>query len=67
MNAGFLHRPARIERIESVKSDTYPAIHSRHRGALYSGLLEKLTHGKNPPGSENRSQERNGFMFPHIL
>ncbi len=67
MDKGFLWHPGRITRIASVKSDTYPAIGSRHRGALYSHLLEKMIREKNPSNFGNSSHGVNGFMFPHIL
>lgn len=60
----FLWRPGRLARIAAVTSGNYTAIGSRHRGALYSHVLETLK--KNPPLPEGVTEPRE-YRFPHIL
>lgn len=64
MKDGFLWRRERFEGINEISSKTYSAIGSRHRGVLYSDLIEKILN-KNCP-TRNRETDRK-FLFPHIL
>lgn len=57
----FLWRRERLERIDAVNSQNFPAIGSRHRGVLYNNLVERLMQ----TGSTLDSNDR--FLFPHIL
>ena len=59
----FLWDRERLERISRVESNTYQAVGSRHRGALYSDLIESLKRGQF--SLENGSQEV--FGYPHVL
>lgn len=60
----FLRDPARLSRIASVNSRNYTAIGSRHRGALYSHVLERRRFGEAAEGSPS---DQAAFLFPHIL
>ena len=61
----FLWKEDRLNNILSVKSDTYPAIGSRHRGALYSDLIEKIK--INEPKAISIINREIDFRFPRIL
>jgi MoaA/NifB/PqqE/SkfB family radical SAM enzyme len=63
---GFLWERERMKRIADVRSQTYPAIRSRHRGVLYSGFLEGLKRG-DPAEAQRLAEASRGFVFPHIL
>ncbi|MBU1565592.1 MAG: hypothetical protein KJ630_08180 [Proteobacteria bacterium] len=67
MDKGFLWHQDRLKRITSVKSLTYQAIRSRHRGTLYSHTMENLIAGKIASDQEYRTHMGSDFMFPHIL
>jgi len=55
----FLRNGQRLQKIESVHSDNYTALLSRHRGVLYNGLIESVRDEGIPPAGE--------YKFPHIL
>ena len=60
----FLWNAERLNKIKSVDSRTYPAIASRHRGIMYSQIIQKLM------DKGIRSLERpaaDTYLFPHIL
>jgi len=60
----FLSRRERLKRIESVSSRTYAALASRHRGIMYSQIIQNLME------QETRSVEEPSadmYLFPHIL
>ena len=59
----FLRGTARLKRMQSVDSRTYPALASRHRGVLYSNLIEQLKSKENGNGLNGSP----GFRYPHIL
>lgn len=63
----FLWRKERLRRIRSVSSKTYPAIGSRHRGELFSHLIELLKNGEEFLLEELPRASRDDFTFPHIL
>jgi organic radical activating enzyme len=65
LKEGFLWKEERLNNILSVKSDTYPAIGSRHRGALYSDLIEKIK--INEPNTMSIMDQDIDFRFPGIL
>lgn len=60
----FLADPARLARISSFNSDNYAALGSRHRGALYSDLLERIISRKLDP---EKAATRARLRFAHIL
>ncbi|MBI4774451.1 MAG: radical SAM protein [Deltaproteobacteria bacterium] len=64
---GFLRRKDRLERIRSVNSQSYGALHSRHRGVLYNDYIEKLKQDARPVSDETVSGTKARFRFPHIL
>ena len=55
-----LAAPDRLARIRAVRSDSYPAVGSRHRGILYSDWLEQALGGAAAAPAEP-------FSFPWIL
>ena len=60
-DSSFLQRPHRLERIRAFNAGAYGAIHSRHRGALYSHVIQRLLEGEAwPPANAS-------FLFPHVL
>jgi len=63
----FLWQPGRLERIRSVSSRTYPALGSRHRGMLYSDLIERMLRSGDGTLGNTVPAERESFLFPHIL
>ena len=66
----FLWQRPRLERIKAVSSTDYPAIGSRHRGVLYSDLIdliEKRMQLGQRDSSESLSASEDRFLFPHIL
>jgi MoaA/NifB/PqqE/SkfB family radical SAM enzyme len=63
----FLWHPDRQKRIERVGSNTYSALSSRHRGALYSDLIERLKQSKDPLQSGSLPLPKNGFGYPYVL
>ena len=63
----FLWQSQRLQRIQAVNSQTYPAIGSRHRGVLYNNLIEQfIKRGQRAP-DETLPVPKNTFLFPHIL
>ena len=65
LKKGFLWKEDRLNNILSVKSDTYPAINSRHRGALYSDFIEKIK--SNEQKAIAYMNQDIDFRFPGIL
>ncbi|MCJ7580948.1 MAG: hypothetical protein MUP98_10495, partial [Candidatus Aminicenantes bacterium] len=63
----FLWHPDRQNRIESVSSNTYSALNSRHRGALYSDLIERLKQSEDPLQIGSPPLPKNGFGYPYVL
>jgi hypothetical protein len=63
----FLWQRPRMERINSVNSQTYPAIGSRHRGVLYSHWIQQLLAQSQGTAAETLATLAGGFLFPHIL
>jgi MoaA/NifB/PqqE/SkfB family radical SAM enzyme len=63
----FLWHPDRQKRIESVNSSTYSALNSRHRGALYSDLIERLKQNEDPLQSGSLLLPKNEFGYPYVL
>lgn len=63
----FLWQTPRLERIKAVKSGTYPAIGSRHRGVLYNGLIEERMQTEQRTCDDPLSGSEDSFLFPHIL
>jgi hypothetical protein len=61
----FLWHPRRLANIASIRSNKYRAIQSRHRGALYSALIQKLKDGDISREAITRSDLR--FRFPAVL
>lgn len=63
----FLWQNERLELIKSVKSRTYRAVRSRHRGVLYSGLIERLKSRQKKLADKTLAVSKETFRFPHIL
>ena len=66
----FLWQRPRLERIKAVSSTDYPAIGSRHRGVLYSDLIDliaKRVQLGQKLSDESLSASEDRFRFPHIL
>ena len=63
----FLWKEERLARIQSVSSRTYPAMGSRHRGALYSDLIEDMRRRVSPDRAWPALVSNREFLFPHIL
>ncbi|MBW1787840.1 MAG: radical SAM protein [Deltaproteobacteria bacterium] len=64
---GFLWKQQRLEKIQSVKSDSYPAIGSRHRGVLYNDLIDRFMNGRSEKQPEKLFDPDEDFYCPHIL
>ncbi len=64
---GFLWARARLQRIAAVRSASYPAVGSRHRGILYSHFMEALRRGDAAAQHDLQVAAQCGFRFPHIL
>ncbi len=65
LKEGFLWKEERLNNILSVKSEIYPAIGSRHRGALYSGFIQKV---KSKEQKAMSIMNHNmAFRFPGVL
>jgi hypothetical protein len=65
MAENFLWHPSRLEKIAGIESETYCAIQSRHRGALYSDLVEQMKQRNN--SWEQIIPGQMEFHFPAIL
>ena len=65
-NKGFLWESDRLKRIRSFSSQEYPALKSRHRGILYSHLIDRLKSGKDIL-SHLADVDESAHMYPHIL
>jgi len=63
----FLWQKKRLERILFVNSRNYPAINSRHRGMLFSHLIESFRKEEETLSEESIPIKKVAFMFPHIL
>ena len=63
----FLWTDERLAHIRSVESRTYPPLRSRHRGVLYSDLIERLIREGTGNTEKMLSVPGDGFAFPHIL
>ncbi|MCW4033205.1 MAG: radical SAM protein [Candidatus Bathyarchaeota archaeon] len=63
----FLWKRERLKRIESVKSRTYPALASRHRGILYNQAIQDLIDHDKRSLVEESAPYRAAYKFPHIL
>ena len=64
---GFLWTEERLAHIRSVESRSYPPLDSRHRGVLYSDLIERLLKREKNTMDEALPLPGDGFAFPHIL
>jgi len=60
----FLWHPERLARIASVTSENYAALGSRHRGALYSHVLDALM---KDPHNDEAFKSSGEYLFPHVL
>ncbi len=63
----FLWRKSRMENIQTVKSGTYPALRSRHRGVLYNDFIERIRSRSLSPAEESILRSPENIRFPHIL
>ena len=66
-DSDFLWKRVRLERINSIKSNLYPALKSRHRGVLYNDLIERMLRIRSPLEERFLLQKPEDFKFPHIL
>lgn len=63
----FLWKKDRLKLIESVNSQKYSALTSRHRGVLYNRVIQDLIkNGKRSLEKESPAY-RTSYLFPHIL
>ncbi len=62
----FLWHEERLARIAAVRSDTYPAIGSRHRGVLYNHVIQELLNCGTTSFDDERAGETS-YLYPHIL
>lgn len=63
----FLWSDQRRAWILSVESTAYPPLGSRHRGALYSDLLQGFMSGRLSFDRLAWATEKDAFLYPHIL
>jgi pyruvate-formate lyase-activating enzyme len=63
----FLWDKKRLAQIRGVESAAYAPLGSRHRGALYSNVLEELIAGRQSSNHLAWAKEENAFFYPHIL
>lgn len=63
----FLWSKRRIKKIQMVRSSSYPALKSRHRGVLYNDFIEKIRTNRLSRAEESLLQSPRKFRFPHIL
>jgi organic radical activating enzyme len=65
-NENFLWGDKRLARVAAVRSKTYPALASRHRGVLYNHVIQGwLDDEKLSTGHERQGEM--AFLYPHIL
>ena len=65
-DGNFLWRKERLDRIAAVRSDTYPALGSRHRGVLYNHMIQKLLNCE-IPSFDDKQAGKTSYLYPHIL
>lgn len=63
----FLWRQSRLARIRKADSRTYPSVGGRHRGILYSDLLQKLKTGQEDLVDVVRRACDADLRYPHVL
>jgi len=66
-DADFLRKKARLDAIDTVRSETYTALASRHRGVLYNHLIQRLKESDSGVRDELTRIDAADFEFPHIL
>ena len=62
----FLWNDGRLARIAAARSDTYPALGSRHRGILYNHVIQVLINRETPLSDDEQAGETS-YLYPHIL
>ncbi|MFC1505556.1 radical SAM protein [Thermoproteota archaeon] len=67
LDTDFLWNKERLNHINSVKSTTYPALHSRHRGVLYNHVIQTLLKSNEPTIDNINSESGSTYLYPHIL
>ncbi len=65
LEEGFLWKDERINKISSIVSHSFKAIRSRHRGSLYSDLIDKMKNGDEYFSQNFKKQKV--FKYPFIL
>ena len=65
-DANFLWHEERLARIDAARSDTYPALGSRHRGVLYNHVIQELINCETPSFDVEQTGETS-YLYPHIL
>ena len=63
----FLWQTKRLQLIEAVNSQNYPAVASRHRGVLYSHVIQDLINNGKQSFDKEPSAPKATFAYPHIL
>jgi sulfatase maturation enzyme AslB (radical SAM superfamily) len=67
MNTNFLWNRERLNHINSVKSTTYPALQSRHRGVLYNHVIQTLLNKNEQTIDKINPKSDSTYLYPHIL
>ncbi len=67
METNFLWNKERLNHINSVKSTTYPALHSRHRGVLYNHVIQTLLKKNEQIINNINPKSDSTYLYPHIL
>ncbi len=62
----FLWNEKRLKRIATVRSGSYPALGSRHRGVLYNHVIQRMLDCGTRPDQLPQSEPPD-FLYPHIL
>jgi organic radical activating enzyme len=63
----FLWEDHRRDFINSIRSENYPAIRSRHRSVLYNHFIEQLQNENISDSSQPETPASMDFYFPYIL
>ena len=65
-DGNFLWHKERLARIAAARSETYPALGSRHRGVLYNHVIQKLLNCETTSFDGEQARETS-YLYPHIL
>jgi organic radical activating enzyme len=67
LETDFLWNKERLNHINSVKSTTYPALPSRHRGVLYNHIIQALLNKNEQTIDQINPKSNLTYLYPHIL